>query len=169
MKSVLLHQPGEELNLPDGEHDAHLLLDSVDIGRAREEHQWLREIYQSLGAVVHEVLPDTPATPNLMFCADLFVMTPQGAILARPASSVRAGEERTVARRLADIGVPILPPIIVMLKNLSLVTAGNHLKWPLVGRHILKKHQKLHSTTVRMWIERYCPGAIWLQRPRSPI
>jgi N-dimethylarginine dimethylaminohydrolase len=35
-------------------------------------------------------------------------MTPEGAILARPASTVRAGEERWVARRLADLGVPIL-------------------------------------------------------------
>jgi arginine deiminase len=35
-------------------------------------------------------------------------MTPEGAIVARPASTVRAGEERWVARRLADLGVPIL-------------------------------------------------------------
>jgi N-dimethylarginine dimethylaminohydrolase len=49
--------------------------------------------------------------PNLMFCADLFVMTPQGAILARPASTVRAGEERHVARRLAALGIPILKTI----------------------------------------------------------
>jgi N-dimethylarginine dimethylaminohydrolase len=38
----------------------------------------------------------------------LFFMTPEGAVLARPASTVRAGEERWVARRLADLGVPIL-------------------------------------------------------------
>lgn len=43
-----------------------------------------------------------------MFCADLFVMTPSGAIVGRPASTVRAGEERWIARRLADRGVPIL-------------------------------------------------------------
>ena len=43
-----------------------------------------------------------------MFCADLLVMTPQGAILARPASTVRAGEERQVARKLAALGIPIL-------------------------------------------------------------
>ena len=43
-----------------------------------------------------------------MFCADLVFLTPQGAILARPASTVRAGEEREVARRLADLGIPIL-------------------------------------------------------------
>ena len=46
--------------------------------------------------------PDQPSKANLMFCADLLAMTPQGAILARPASTVRAGEERQVARRLAD-------------------------------------------------------------------
>jgi N-dimethylarginine dimethylaminohydrolase len=35
-------------------------------------------------------------------------MTPEGAILARPASTVRAGEERWIARQLADLGIPIL-------------------------------------------------------------
>jgi arginine deiminase len=43
-----------------------------------------------------------------MFVADLMFMTPEGAIVARPASTVRAGEERWVARRLADLGTPIL-------------------------------------------------------------
>jgi N-dimethylarginine dimethylaminohydrolase len=43
-----------------------------------------------------------------MFVADLLFMTPEGAILGRPASTVRAGEERPVARRLAELGVPIL-------------------------------------------------------------
>jgi N-dimethylarginine dimethylaminohydrolase len=43
-----------------------------------------------------------------MFVADLFFMTPEGVILARPASTVRAGEERWVAERLAGLGIPIL-------------------------------------------------------------
>jgi N-dimethylarginine dimethylaminohydrolase len=43
-----------------------------------------------------------------MFVADLLFMTPEGAILGRPASRVRAGEERAVALRLADLGIPIL-------------------------------------------------------------
>jgi N-dimethylarginine dimethylaminohydrolase len=43
-----------------------------------------------------------------MFVADLMLLTPEGAVLARPASSVRAGEERFIARRLTDIGIPIL-------------------------------------------------------------
>ena len=35
-------------------------------------------------------------------------MTPEGAIVTRPASTVRAGEERLVAEALASAGVPIL-------------------------------------------------------------
>jgi len=35
-------------------------------------------------------------------------MTPEGAILGRPASTVRAGEERFVARQLAELSIPIL-------------------------------------------------------------
>jgi N-dimethylarginine dimethylaminohydrolase len=55
------------------------------------------EAYRAQGVEVHFVEPELPCQPNLMFCADLFVMTPQGAILARPASTVRAAEERWVA------------------------------------------------------------------------
>ena len=43
-----------------------------------------------------------------MFVADLMFMTPEGAILGRPASTVRAGEERFIARRLAELKIPIL-------------------------------------------------------------
>ena len=46
-----------------------------------------------------------------MFVADLMFMTPEGAILARPASTVRAGEERCLARKLAELGIPIIRSI----------------------------------------------------------
>jgi N-dimethylarginine dimethylaminohydrolase len=36
------------------------------------------------------------------------LMTPEGAIITRPASTVRAGEERLVAESLGKLGVPIL-------------------------------------------------------------
>ncbi len=55
--------------------------------------------------------PDEPATPNQMFVADLMAATPEGVIIARPASTVRAGEERWAARRLADMGVPIVKSV----------------------------------------------------------
>ena len=52
---------------------------------------------------------DAPlAPPNLIFARDLFVMTPEGAVLARMGVGVRAGEERACAGALAQLGIPIL-------------------------------------------------------------
>ena len=108
LKSVLVHCPGAELNAAEDDPDAVQMLEAVDIGKAREEHAAMVAAFDSAGVLVHAVEPEPPCPPNLMFCADLLVMTPQGAILGRPASTVRAGEERQVARRLAALGIPIL-------------------------------------------------------------
>ena len=108
LRSVLLHRPGDELLQAEDDPDAVQMLDRVDIGRAREEHAQMAEAYRAAGVEVHPLDPEQPCLPNQMFCADLFAMTPEGAILARPASTVRAGEERQVARRLAALGIPIL-------------------------------------------------------------
>jgi N-dimethylarginine dimethylaminohydrolase len=108
LTSVLLHCPGEELNAAQDDPESVQMLGAVDVARARYEHNAMVEVYQSEKVEVHFVEPDLPCQPNLMFCADLFVMTPQGAILARPASTVRAAEERWVARKLAALGIPIL-------------------------------------------------------------
>jgi N-dimethylarginine dimethylaminohydrolase len=55
-------------------------------------------------------LVDPPADPplNLLYVADLVFMTPEGAVVGRTASTVRAGEERLAARALARLGIPIL-------------------------------------------------------------
>ena len=62
-------------------------LEPLDLSRAQAEHDQLAEAYRAAGVEVLTVgdVPDPP--PNRIFCADLFVMTPQGAILARPAST----------------------------------------------------------------------------------
>jgi arginine deiminase len=106
LRAVLLHRPGAELAVPDP--DAAQLLAPVDPGRAAAEHDELAEAYRDEGVQVRLVEPASAPTPNLMFCADLFLMTPEGAILGRPASTVRAGEERWIARRLANLGIPIV-------------------------------------------------------------
>ena len=108
LKAVLLHRPGEEISSSEDDHNAIQMLAPVDIAKAQAEHDAIAEAYRGLGVEVHYVEPAGAPSPNLMFCADLAVMTPQGAILARPASTVRAGEERQVARRLAALGMPIV-------------------------------------------------------------
>jgi arginine deiminase len=111
LNAVLLHRPGRELSVAE-DPDAAQMLAQVDLTLAREQHDGLVQAYRDAGVAVHYVEPPEdpvpPLTPNLMFVADLMFMTPGGAILARPASTVRAGEERWIARRLADLGMPIL-------------------------------------------------------------
>lgn len=84
------------------------MLSRPELARAQAQHDALAAAYRRAGVEVHYVQPSGTSKPNQMFVADLMFMTPEGAILARPASTVRAGEERHVARRLADLGVPIL-------------------------------------------------------------
>ncbi len=107
LQSVLLHPPGPELTAIENPEAAQLL-EIPNWELAKSQHEAIAQAYRDLKIDVHYVEPAGQASPNQIFCADLFFMTPEGAILARPASTVRAGEERWVARRLADLGIPIL-------------------------------------------------------------
>jgi len=107
LEAVLLHRPGPEIeNITDP--NAVQMLAPVNPERMRQEHDSLVAAYRAAGVRVYLVEPETVPPPNLIFVRDLYFMTPEGAILARPASTVRAGEERFVAARLAALGVPIL-------------------------------------------------------------
>lgn len=106
LKSVLLHRPGSELDVKTDPNNFQMLA-PLELKRARAQHNALVEAYGRAGVNVHFVDPDRTPPPNMVFVADLFFMTREGAILGRPASTVRAGEERFVARRLADMGIPI--------------------------------------------------------------
>jgi len=106
LTSVVLCRPGPEIEV--GDIGASQFLGALDLGRAQAEHDALSEAYRAEGVAVIAVPEVARPSPNRMFCADLMAMTPEGAILARPASTVRAGEEVTVAAALAGAGVPIL-------------------------------------------------------------
>jgi N-dimethylarginine dimethylaminohydrolase len=111
LKAVLLHEPGDELAMAAADPNAVQMLAPVDIHRAAAQHRELAAAYIAAGISVTYLKPAPPVYPNQMFMADLFFMTPEGAVLARPASAVRAGEERATAARLAAEGVPILRSI----------------------------------------------------------
>ncbi len=108
LKTLIVHQPGEELQASTLDPNKVQMLDKIDLVKAREEHTAMVEQYRTHDVAVLTVDPNREPSPNQMFCADLFAMTPEGALLARPASTVRAGEERMMARCLAENGIPIL-------------------------------------------------------------
>lgn len=107
LKAVLLHRPEEELEELTDPAAAQMLA-PVDPSRVRQQHDALAGAYREAGIAVHYVKPAQAPPPNLMFVADLMLMTPEGAIVGRPASTVRAGEERFVAQRLAALHIPVL-------------------------------------------------------------
>ena len=106
---VVLYLPGpaiEEVSDPD---DA-LLLAPLSHARLREQHDHLLQRYEECGIRVHRVRNegvDDRRHPNLIFQCDIFFMTPLGAVVSRMAGMARAGEERYLARALAEAGVPI--------------------------------------------------------------
>lgn len=107
LEAVLLHRPGLEMaGMVDP--NAAQMLAPLDIERAQGQHDGMARAFREAGVTVHYVEPAETPPPNLAFVADLLFMTPEGAIVGRPASTVRAGEERWIARRLAEMGIPIL-------------------------------------------------------------
>lgn len=111
LRSVLMHRPGPEIeNIADA--STALWHQILDPARARDQHDQLVDLYRMHGVDVHELGDADPDKPNAYFCRDVFAMTPLGAILARPASASRAGEERTAAAALARIGVPIFHSVL---------------------------------------------------------
>ena len=107
LRAVLLHLPGKEVEGLANPDEAQML-SPIEADLIRRQHDALAEAYRHAEVQVHYVNPTVTPPPNIMFVRDLFFMTPEGAILARPASTVRAGEEKHIAHSLANLGVPIL-------------------------------------------------------------
>ncbi|MTI95938.1 MAG: amidinotransferase [Firmicutes bacterium] len=109
LKAVLLRRPGPEIESFD---HAHVRFKApVDPEKFRAQHDALAAIYRDHGVQVYYVDNQRPDRPNAVFMRDLVFMTPEGAIIGRPAMRERRGEERYAAEALAALGVPILRTI----------------------------------------------------------
>lgn len=107
LRAVLLRRPGPELDAV-VDFDAMQMRSDLIPDVVRAQHDALAEAYRGHGVAVHHVEQGRIDKPNAMFVRDLMLMTPEGAIVTRLASMVRAGEERLIAAALARLGVPIL-------------------------------------------------------------
>jgi N-dimethylarginine dimethylaminohydrolase len=90
------------------DHAAELMSGPVDPAVMSAQAEAIADTYRGHGVTVYQWTPPDSCPPNVVFQRDLFFMTPQGAVLARPASEQRAGEERHTAAALAAAGFPIL-------------------------------------------------------------
>ncbi len=109
LRDVLMRRPGKEIENFDW--DAARFKCQIDPEVFRQQHDALAQVYRDHGVRVHYVEEQREDRPNAVFCRDLVFMTPEGAIVTRPAISVRRGEERYAAQTLAKLGVPIVRTI----------------------------------------------------------
>ncbi|WP_342431643.1 arginine deiminase family protein [Neobacillus sp. FSL H8-0543] len=112
LRSVLMHRPGIEIEDITVENFADFRFRApMNPVRARRQQDALADIYRAHGVQVHYVEGQREDKPNAMFMRDLLFMTPEGAIVCRPAITARRGEEKAVARTLSSLGVPIIKTI----------------------------------------------------------
>ncbi len=109
LKAVLMRRPGQEADAFD--YRQARFMAPVDADKMRAEHDRLTALYRQHGIAVYYIEEQRADRPNALFCRDLVFMTPEGAILARPAMQVRRGEERYAAQALAELGVPIIKTV----------------------------------------------------------
>lgn len=111
LTSVLLYKPEPAIaGHPDPRAVQHLApIDHVEL---TTQLDGVVGTFSSLGISVNLIEPpedpSDPANFNMMFCRDLFFMTPEGAILSNMANETRRGEVSHAARAFAKAGIPVL-------------------------------------------------------------
>ena len=105
LRSVLMRRPGKEI---EGITDpaAVAMKEIWDVGKVREEHDALAEIYRSNGVEVHYIEEMAPHLPNAVYARDLVLMTPEGAIVARPAAQVEEELRNMGVEHLIKVEIP---------------------------------------------------------------
>jgi len=109
LKACLMRRPGSEIDNFDWREAR--FKGPIDPERFRKQHDDIAQAYKDFGVKVYYIDEQRNDRPNAIFCRDLVFMTPEGAIVTRPAMEVRRGEERYAAKKLAEIGVPIIRTI----------------------------------------------------------
>lgn len=107
LRAVMVHRPGKEIdNIKDP--NAIYFRDFIDADKARWEHDQLVQVYKRHGVEVYNIEETDPGCPNAMYCHDLILGTPEGAIITRPGIEIRHKEVKYAAQKASEIGMPII-------------------------------------------------------------
>jgi N-dimethylarginine dimethylaminohydrolase len=79
-----------------------------DLDEARREHDALVAILREAGAEVIDHPEPQPDRADSIYVFDPVIVTDQGSVILRMGKELRRGEEAALARRLQEIGVPVL-------------------------------------------------------------
>lgn len=110
LRAVLMRRPGEEIEkLSSPEPYRWKALMDPELARAQQDA--LTKVYRDHGVEVYYAREAALDKPNSLYLRDIIFMTPEGAILGRPAMAARRGEERWAAMALGELGVPIVRTI----------------------------------------------------------
>jgi N-dimethylarginine dimethylaminohydrolase len=125
LRAVLMRRPGAELEriradawdptvnaLVDPDEGWYWESDQPpDLARVHDQYEGLLAVLEDEGVEIHlaEALP--PSFSKAMYTRDPLVTVPGGAIIGRLAPRMRRGEEQSVARAAASLGMPILRTI----------------------------------------------------------
>lgn len=166
LKAVLMRRPGKEIESFDAK-EVRFSDDPIDVDLMRKQHDAVADVYRRNGVRVYYVEEQREDRPNAVFCRDLLFMTPEGAILTRPGMAARRGEERYVAKALADLGVPIIKTI-----NGDGMFEGANAMW--VDRHtcVVSTGSRCNQSgyeQVKVELERMDVTVYHMQQPYSNI
>lgn len=110
LRAVLMHRPGKEIDhVVDVEKASWRSTLNPDL--VRKQHDAVTAIYRDNGVKVYNIDEVGEEYPNAMYCRDLVLGTPEGVILARPGISIRVPEVSYAAKKVVEIGVPIIKTV----------------------------------------------------------
>ncbi|MDQ3865761.1 MAG: arginine deiminase family protein [Actinomycetota bacterium] len=138
LRAVLMRRPGPELEritadgwdealgaLVDAEEGWYWESDQPpDIQLVGEQYAGLVEMLAAEGVDVHFAEPVATTYSKAMYTRDPLVILPGGAVVGRLAPRMRRGEEQSVTRAVASLGMPILRTIV----GTGLVEGGSFAK-----------------------------------------
>ena len=110
LEAVLLRKPGREIENVNS-IKARFREPITDPEKARRQHIELAEAFKSNNVRVYYIEDMDVNCPNGYFVHDQFAMTPEGAILARPALRIRRGEIKYTAKSLIELNIPIIKTV----------------------------------------------------------